>query len=374
MTRFKRRLAERSAAQPWLLVRPGHGDAAPWHWRRMPGTESGEGAPPARFAQDRVALVIPAVHCSHFQIPAPPGLKAHEWPQLLEDSLQQPVDQVQVSCLSRASGHLELLVTERARVQGWLDECDAMGFSATHAWAELQLLPEQAPDQTLRWARGHDTCLKRADANGLQHWLVWSDVLGQVPEDWLHPQQEISGAWPSQLAPLQRLPNLLAGSARRAGKSRPRTWLFSQTQRRLAGACAGLALLWGAVALGQFWQQVPVWKAQVESVTGPVASARQAERLLARMSADQRDWRTRQQQMVELEQAVGRWLDSQPDWGVSGSYFDGPHWRVVLSGASPAPTVEHWQAMARSAGAKVTVEPDLKTALLTLDFNLDGQP
>lgn len=57
----------------------------------------------------------------------------------------------------------------------------------------------------------------------------------------------------------------------------------------------------GALALGQFWQQVPVWKAQVEAVTGPVASARRAERLLSRMNADQLDWRTRQQQMVELE-------------------------------------------------------------------------
>ena len=371
---FKRRLSERAAARQWLLVRPGLEAADPWQWRRLPGTEFGDGPPPARFAEDPVALIIPAAHCSHFQIPAPPGLKPHEWPQLLEDSLQQPVDQVQVSCLSRTGGHLELLVVERARVLSWLDECEAMGVSASHVWAEMQLLPELAPDQTLSWSRGEYTCVKRANAQGVQHWLVWPEVLGDLPEGWQRPQQEISGAWPSQWAPLQRLPNLLAGSGRRTGRSRPRTLAFSQTQRRLLGACAALALVWGAVALGQFWQQVPVWKAQVEAVTGPVSSARQAERVLARMSADQLDWRTRQQQMVELEQAVEQWLEGQQDWGVSGSYFDGQRWRVVLSGSSPAPALEHWQAMARSAGAKVTVEPDPKTALLTLNFNLDGQP
>ncbi|WP_050507737.1 type II secretion system protein GspL [Pseudomonas syringae] len=374
MKLFERWRAERSAARQWLLVRPGFNPADPWQWRRLPGAEFGDGPPPSRFAQDSVALIIPAAYCSHFQVPAPPGLKAHEWPLLLEDSLQQPVDQLQVSCLSRTNGHLELLVAERALIRRWLDECEAMGFSPSHLWAEMQLLPNPAPGQLLRWSRDQDACLKRAGANGVQHWLVWPDVLGDLPEDWQHPQGEITGDWPSHWAELSRLPNLLTGSGNRQAKGRLRTPSFSPTQRRLLNSCGLLALVWACVALGQFWQQVPVWKAQVEAVTGPVASARQAERVLARLSADQLDWRTRQQQLVELEQAVERWLDTQPDWGVSGSYFDGQRWRVVLSGSSPAPAIGHWQAMARSAGSKVTVEPDPKTALLTLNFNLDGQP
>lgn len=372
MKRFERWRAERSAARQWLLVRPGIHVADPWQWRRLPGTEFGDGPPPGRFVQDAIALIVPAAHCSHFQVPAPPGLKPHEWPQLLEDWLQQPVDQVQLSCLSRASGHLELLVVERTRVMGWLDECEALGFSASHVWAEMQLLPEQAPDQSLRWSRGEYACVKRTDAKGLQRWLVWPHALGDLPDEWQLSEQEISGDWPSQWAPLQRLPNLLIGSGK--AKKRRRTLAFSQTQRRLLGACAAMALVWGAVVLGQFWQQVPVWKAQVEAVTGPVASARQAERVLARLSADQLDWRARQQQMVELEQAVERWLEGRQDWGVSGSYFDGQRWRVVLSGNSEGPPLDFWQGMARAVGAKVTVEPDAKTALLTLNFNLDGQP
>lgn len=371
---FDRWLADRSAARQWLLVRPGLDDSAPWQWRRLPGTESGNWPAPAHSAQESVALIMPAAHCSHFQVSAPPGLKPYEWPQLLEESLQQPADQLQVSCLSRMAGHLELIVVERVLVERWLAECDALGLSPSHLWAEMQLLPAPEPDQLWRWTRADDSCLKRTDANGVQRWLRWPDVLGELPEGWKPVDHEISGSWPSQWASLDRLPNLLSGVGRRKMNATRRTLPFSQTQRRLVAACVLLSLCWGALALGQFWQQVPVWKAQVEAVTGPVASARQAERLLSRMHADQLDWRTRQQQMVELEKAVGRWLDTQQGGGVSGSYFDGQNWRVVLHGSKPESATDHWQAIARNAGAKVRVEPDAKTSLLTLHFNLDGQP
>lgn len=369
---FERWSARRRTERHWLLLRPAV--TGTWQWQRLPGTEHGDWPPPAHFLQDTLALIMPAAQCSHFQVPAPPGLKPHEWPMLLEDLLQQPAEEVQVSCLSRVAGHLELLVVERAQVQRWLSECEALGVSPDYLWAEMQLLPQQAAGEMLRWSHPGGSCLIRGAEHGVQHWLVWPDVLGELPEDWRQPNEDVIGPWPSRWASLSRLPNLLVRSGNRRSKAPRRALPFGRTQLRLAGVCAALAFCWGVLALGQFWQQVPAWKAQVEALTGPVGSAQQAARVLSRLQAEQTDWRSRQQQIVELEQAMTLWLDSQKDWGVSGTYFDGRTLRLVLSGDAPPPSPTHWQAMARAVGAKVSIEANEKTSLLTLNFNLDGQP
>ena len=371
---FEKLRARRHDARSWLLVRPGSLASDPWQWCHVPEGQSGDWPPPAALLQDTVALVVPAASCSHFLVPAPPGLKRHEWPMLLEDLLQQPAAQVQVHCLSRVDGQLELLVIERERISGWLADCEALGMAPACLWTEMQLLPHQPPGQMLRWTRRDDSCCKRGGNAGAQHWLTWPHLLGELPETWREPTEEMTGAWPDQWAPLGRVQNLLAADASRRVKTQRRPALFSRTQRRLTGLCALLAFTWAAVAAVQFWQQVPVWKAQVEAVTGPVGSAQQAARPLARLQAQQTDWRSRQQQVAELERAVSDWLAGQQGWGVSGNYFDGRSWRLVLNGDLPAPPLTHWQAMGKAVGATASVEPDTKPSLLTINFDLGVQP
>jgi general secretion pathway protein L len=369
---FERRRAP--ARQGWLLLRPPVQDDGAWQWRRLPGAEGGDWPPPAHHQDEQVALIIPAALCSHFQVQAPPGLKPHEWPLLLEDQLQQPADEVQVSCLSRSPGHLELLVVDRAQVQRWLSTCDDIGLAPTCLLADMQLLPQVSAGQVLRWSRETDSCLLRADALGAQQWLVWPHLLGDVPDSWQPTTDEMSGPWPSQWATLDRLPNLLAGTGARRSRPRLTSRLFTATQKRLMAVCALLVLCWGALAAVQFWQQIPAWKAQVERVTGPVSTPQQAARLLARLQAQQTDWRSRQLQVAELEGAVSRWLAGQQGWGVSGNYFDGRNWRVVLNGNVAAPALGHWQSIAKAAGAVASVESDEKKALLTVSFDLGVQP
>ncbi len=376
MSRLSRMFEHRRAParQAWLLLRPPVHHEGVWQWRRLPGSESGDGMPQAHDQDEQVALIIPAALCSHFQVPAPPGLKPHEWPLLLEDQLQQPADDVQVSCLSRPAGHLELLVVDRTQVQHWLSACADRGLAPGCVWAEMQLLPSVPAGEVLCWSRETDSCLKRGDAVGAQQWLVWPHLLGEVPDIWQPSVDAMNGPWPSQWAELDRLPNLLPGTGARRSRSRPSSPLFTRMQKRLLAVCALLALCWGGLTAFQFWQQIPVWRAQVEHITGPVSTPQQAARLLARLQAQQTDWRSRQLQIAELEGAVSHWLAAQQGWGVSGNYFDGRNWRVVLNGNVAAPPLSHWQAIAKAAGAVASVETDEKKALLTVSFDLGVQP
>ena len=171
---------ERLRGKPleWLLVRPPASSEGRWQWlhyRAQQACSSGAWPPPSALLQLPGALIVPAQDCSHFCLPAPPGLKRHEWPQLFEEYAQQPAEALLVSCLSREAGQLELLVMQRQQVQQWLAECAALGVQITHGWAELQLLPQPEPGQVLRWQREQLLCLKAHS----RQWLVWPQVLGE---------------------------------------------------------------------------------------------------------------------------------------------------------------------------------------------------
>lgn len=149
---------ERLRAKPreWLLMRPPATAEGRWQWlhyRAQQACASGAWPPPPALLQLPGALIIPALDCSHFCLPAPPGLKRHEWPQLFEEYAQQPAKELLVSCLSREAGQLELLVMQREQVQHWLAECGLLGVQITHGWAELQLLPQPEPGHVVRWQR-----------------------------------------------------------------------------------------------------------------------------------------------------------------------------------------------------------------------------
>lgn len=356
------RLMSRSRlpSREWLLVRPSTMPEAAWQWLHYSAQQvrqSGTWPPPADCLHLPTALIIPALHCSHFCLPAPPGLKRHEWPQLFEEYVQQPVESLLVSCLSRETGHLELLVMQREKVERWLAECAELGLLITHGWAEMQLLPQPEAGQAVRWQREQMVCLKMGGGAQPRKWLVWPDVLGQIlPPAWREvPAEHIEGAWPSRLAPLGHLPSVL-DCPRPARSGSLRYPSLTRLQRRLLGGCALLVVSWGGVYLLQTWQQLEVWKAQVATVAGPGRTIEQARGALARLKSREDDWRVRQQQVVMLEQAVSEWLAREPGWSVSNNDFDGRLWTLGLSGPGPLPA-QHWQAIALSVGAELRVEP-----------------
>lgn len=358
----------------WLLVLPGVEPDQPWTWRRWPGDAQGDWPPPAGLVQsDRLALVMPALLCSHFLVAAPPGLKRHEWPLLLEDQVQQPLEQVQVHCLSRLAGHLQLLVVERARVESWLADAQALGVQPEAVWAQMQLLPQAEAGEVLGWDTAQEHLRVRGEADGRQQWLVWPAALGELPEPWRVTGQPMSGPWPARWAALEHLPSLVETRRKRV---RP-GGVFTPLQRRLAAGAALLGLCWATIALVQFVSQVPVWKSRVQALTGPVATVQQATRRLAQVQGEQADWRVRQEQLVVLEQGMDRWLAAQQDWGIAGSHFDGRTWRLVLGEhqgrpAAP-PSVTHWEGLAQAAGATASVEPSENGAQLTVRFDLGAQ-
>ena len=339
----------RTPAQPWLLLRPG----PVWHWALVEGgtlRQQGQGQPPANL-QARIALVLPAEACSHFRVPAPPGLKREEWPLLLEDRLLQTPDEVACACLAREPGHLRLLVVARQPLDAWREHCAAWGLQVERCWAELQLLPVPQAGRSWNWQRTAGVSLyKGVTEDGQEHWLAWPDALGSVPH---HPWAELqalplSGDWPGTWAPLDSMPGLFE----RARKMRSMPVLPRQHQRLFA-ACLLLAAVWGGLWMTQQWRQAQLWRSQVIAVTGEQASPRHAAQALKRLRDSELQQQLRTRQLEDLQTRLQAWLRDNPGWQLQAVRFDGQRWHLRMDGEGSSPP---WQDMAAAAGATVQVQ------------------
>ncbi|MGS7252791.1 type II secretion system protein GspL [Pseudomonas anuradhapurensis] len=341
----------RTPARPWLLLRPG----ATWHWALVDGgrvQSQGQGEPPLNL-QASVALILPAEACSHFRVPAPPGLKREEWPLLLEDRLLQAADEVTCACLARGPGYLRLLVVARQQLDSWHRQCVEWGLPVQRCWAELQLLPTPEAGTAWHWQRTADLRLcKGLGEDGQEHWLAWPDALGDAPrQPWagLH-KVPLSGDWPTALPPLDKLPGLFEHARNRrvlATVSRP--------QQRLLAACLALAVVWAGLWMTQQWRQAQLWRSQVIAVTGAQASPRHAAQALKRLREGALQQQLRMRQLEDLQAALQAWLRDHPGWHLDAVRFDGQRWQVRLAGEGSAPP---WQDMATAAGATVQVQAD----------------
>ncbi|MFV3287873.1 type II secretion system protein GspL [Pseudomonas sp. NY11955] len=341
----------RAPARPWLLLRPG----SVWHWALVEGGSvqcEGQGEPPANL-QARIALILPAEACSHFRVPAPPGLKREEWPLLLEDRLLQATDEVACACLAREPGHLRLLVVARQQLEDWRGQCAAWGLQVERCWGELQLLPLPEAGYTWQWQHGPDMALyKGLTDDGQEHWLAWPNALGDLPpQPWSVLQKvPLSGSWPSRLAPLDTVPGLFEHIRRR--RSLP---VASRQQQRLLAACLVLAAVWGGLWLSQQWRQAQLWRSQVIAVTGEQASPRHAVQALKRLRESELQQQLRTRQLGDLQDRLQAWLHDNPGWRLQAVRFDGQRWHLRLQGEGTAPP---WQEMATSAGATVQIQTD----------------
>lgn len=357
----------RRAAQPWLLLRPGQG-TAPWQWLLVAEGEpqrAGEGRPPA-LGNAQVALVVPGAACSHFQVPAPPGLKREEWPLLLEDRLLQGPEQVHCACLERQAAHLRLVCVDRGLLAAWQATCSEWGLQVERCWAEFQLLPRPEPGHAWHWRReeGEDLLRGRGE-DGREHWLAWPALLGdERPAPWTGLQHEpVHGHWPSRLAALDRLPDLF-------GRDRPRRPLkLPRIHARLAIACLVLAGLWGSLWLGQQWRQAQLYRSQVLAVTGEQATPSQAAQALKRLREAEYERELRLRKLDSLQVQVQDWLRQHPGWRLHAVRFDGQRWHLGLSGEGQGPP---WQAMASAADARVALRPGSQPAHWQVVFDLDG--
>ena len=339
----------RSPAQPWLLLRPG----IVWHWALVEGDlvqRQGQGEPPVNLLA-RVALVLPAQACSHFRVPAPPGLKREEWPLLLEDRLLQGTDEVICACLAREPGHLRLLVVARQQLDDWRGQCAEWGLQVSRCWAELQLLPPPEAGCAWQWQRTPGMSLYKGLAeDGQEHWLAWPEGLGEVPrQPWAALQKvSLSGDWPSTLAPLDILPGLFE----RTRKVRPLP-AVSRPQQRLLAACLALAAIWGGLWLNTQWGQAQRWRSQVTAVTGEQASPRHAAQALKRLRENELQQQLRTRQLADLQATLQAWLREHPGWRLQAVRFDGQRWHLRLEGEGSAPP---WNDMATAVGASVQVQ------------------
>ncbi|HKS12498.1 MAG TPA: GspL/Epsl periplasmic domain-containing protein [Pseudomonas sp.] len=364
---MKREWRRPSAARPWLLLRPGL-DAGPWDWLLVEAggaRREGEGRPPADL-QAQVALIVPGASCSHFQLPAPPGLKREEWPLLLEDRLLQGPEQVLCACLERRSGELRLVCVDRELMGKWQAVCAGWGVPVERCWAEFQLLPEPANGEAWQWRRDDGGALLRGRGeDGREHWLAWPAMLGdQRPAPWTGLRLEpLQGCWPSRLAVLDGLPALFEASRTRRRSGVP------PGHARLGVACVLLATLWGGLWLTQQWRQAQLYRSQVLAVTGDQASPRQAAQALKRLRDETQDQQLHLRKLDGLQAQLQDWLGQNPEWRLHAVRFDGQRWQLGLSGEGQSPP---WQAMASAADAKVQVQPGAQPAQWQVVFDLGG--
>lgn len=358
-----RRRAERS----WLLLRPGtHAEA--WQWARVEQGRvqaSGSGAPPA-ILDARVALVLPGELCSHFQVPAPPGLKRHEWPLLLEDRLLQSAQDLACGCVAREPGSMQLVCVEQALLDGWLEQCVAWQLDVQRCWAQFQLLPTPSPGTAWCWQRDKSLSLfLGTSAEARQHWLAWPVELQALAPSGIWAELQvctIEGPWPGQFAVLDSMPSLF--ERRRAKRQLPR---LRFADWRLPAACLALSVLWAGLWLNQQWTQQTVYRAQVEEVVGPVTSVREAAQRVKqqRQGADERQLRLRQLEHLQTE--LDGWLRANATWQLSAAHFDGKRWTLRLQGHEVIDDAP-WQAMASAIGVAVQVTQASDELNLTFDL------
>lgn len=356
-------------ARPWLLLRPGQGDV-PWEWLRVGGDallRQGQGEPPAE-AHTRVALVLPGEACSHFQVPAPVGLKREEWPLLLEDQLLQENEALACASLARQAGQVRLVAVARQQLEAWHAQCAAWGLQVERCWAEFQLLPAPPTGTAWQWCKPTDVSLLRGLAeDGREHWLAWPHVLGEAPRSpWAGLQvNAMEGPWPTQIADLDVLPGLFA-------QRRTSNWRKPQLPRlylRLMAACLLLCSLWAGLWVHQQWRQAQLWQAQVQAVVGQQASPRQAAQALKRLQGADTERQLRLRQLEDLQTRLQAWLREQPRWHLQAVRFDGRRWHLRLDGDGAAPP---WDAMAAAAGARVEVQGDGQAGQWQVVFDLGG--
>lgn len=348
----------RRAARPWLLLRP----ASTWSWALVEQgvvRRQGLGRPPGEV-QARVALILPAEHCSQFQVAAPPGLKRDEWPLLLEERLLQPVDQLLCVCLGRSPGQMRLLVVGNDVLSAWQQQCAAWQLPVERYWAEWQLLPELPSPAAWAWRRGSTVLLQQSGRDGQQQWLAWPQQLGDAPQAPGQPQREcFEGQWPSSLVQLERLPSVI-------DTQRPAyTLRLLAGQRRLLLACLALALLYGGSWFVQQWRQVQVYRQQVQALTGEQASARQAMQVLRRLREQHSERQLRMRQLQSLQTQVDAWLNAHRDWQLRAVDFDGQRWQLTLHGQVQGGAAP-WQEIAASVGA--TAQVDEQAQRVTFDL------
>lgn len=345
---MKREWRWRSPARPWLLVRPvadGH-----WHWCLLDNgvlRDEGQGPPPQGL-NARVGVVVPGDACSHFQVPAPPGLKREEWPLLLEDRLLQGSDEVDCACIGRATGQLRLVVVARDRLDDWLAQCVEWGLEVERCWSQFQLLPALERGCGWQWRQEQATLYARVDEEGCEHWLAWPQGMGGAPAPWgTQLFAQVDGPWPKRVADLDAAPGLRE-------MRRPRKSLNVTAQHKgLIAACLVLAAVWGALWLSQQWRQAQLYREQVLAVTGPQASPREAAQELKQLRAADGERALRLRRLDGLQEQLQDWLHAHPQWRLRAVRFDGQRWHLLLDGEGVLPP---WEELAAAVGATVQVQ------------------
>lgn len=168
------------ATREWLLLRlPATADA-PLSWAAadasgrllsVPSTDDG-GSLHTLTTGRRLALLVPGSEVAQFQAALPAGNEARLLqlaPFALEDQVAQDVDELHfaVGVRDAASGLVPVAVTERSRMQHWMDQAAALQLLPEAVYAESDLAPV-LPGHVTVMVTGEQLLLRHGEGRALQ--------------------------------------------------------------------------------------------------------------------------------------------------------------------------------------------------------------
>lgn len=340
-----------------LLVRPqapgAPGDDNPLHWILVEGGRVVDGGCGEPSAEAKAALpaifVVQGADVAYFDLPAPPGLKSAEWGLLLEEHLCAPAADLQIACVGRANGRLQLMATDAKLLEQWSDYCQTRTLAIERFVTDFQLLPALAsgcyPSGCyLSWHHRNGVALIGPEqGTGGVAWLTLpTDLADSLPPAWAGLQHQVCAGeggerdwWVLAPAALPLPVPLRGGQSRRVPTPRFARLLPSLKPLRpalafLLAATGFYLVAWGIQSMGRYdsAREQVIERLQLDASAQP---ARAGSALDARIEHQRRQM-DRLTDIALFSDSLGQWLEENPGWQlIDYRYRDGRAESVLLA-------------------------------------------
>lgn len=360
----------------------------------------GDGVPDTQWRALPTTFILPSSDVSYFDLAAPPGLKPAEWPLLLEEQLCVAAPQVEIGCVSRTPGRLQLQLADKALLQQWEARCQALALVPERYVSDFQLLPLPDAGHYRCWRHDNELTLILPDTGADEtsprwRWLNWTADADLPTSCQTLQRSELQAApgeldWQVLAAGISpELPPLRRGTLKRR-QAMPLS--LSLVPLKPLRSALVVLLVCGLAYLGaERWQQGQRAAAARQQVLVQLqvpanASVERATRLLAARLDQQQAALGRLADLALFSDSVAGWLAQQPGLRVQRFAYDNNDGNgkaqlllaASVEGAADAVDAQRLQQMlAQTMGidlaAGLSVQLQDAEAPVRIDYQIAGQ-